>query len=56
MTTTSSEPPNEEQATEHLDDLDDGCGCAEVWEHLSERREAGRENGDDETTQAAVEQ
>lgn len=25
---------------EHLDDLEDGCGCAEVWEHLSERRAA----------------
>ncbi|WP_256558077.1 hypothetical protein [Halomarina litorea] len=24
----------------HLDDLEDGCGCAEVWEHLSERRAA----------------
>jgi hypothetical protein len=23
----------------HLD-VEDGCGCAEVWEHLSERREA----------------
>jgi hypothetical protein len=25
--------------TGHLDDMEDGCGCAEVWEHLSERRE-----------------
>jgi hypothetical protein len=25
---------------EHLADLADGCGCAEVWEHLSERRAA----------------
>jgi hypothetical protein len=25
----------------HLDGVEDGCGCAEVWEHLSERREAG---------------
>jgi hypothetical protein len=23
---------------EDLEDLPDGCGCAEVWEHLSERR------------------
>ena len=22
----------------HLADLPDGCGCAEVWEHLSESR------------------
>ncbi len=24
---------------EHLADIDDGCGCAEVWEHTSERRD-----------------
>jgi hypothetical protein len=23
---------------EHLDDVADGCGCVEVWEHMSERR------------------
>ncbi len=23
---------------DHLADVDDGCGCAEIWEHLSERR------------------
>jgi len=23
---------------EHLSELRDGCGCAEVWEHLSEQR------------------
>jgi hypothetical protein len=23
----------------HLDDVDDGCGCAEVWEELSEQRQ-----------------
>jgi hypothetical protein len=23
----------------HLADVPDGCGCAEVWEHLSEQRE-----------------
>lgn len=36
------ENANEEAAavdTSHLDDVDDGCGCAEVWEHLSEERE-----------------
>lgn len=26
---------------DHLDSVEDGCGCAEVWEHLSEQREAG---------------
>ncbi|WP_225333024.1 hypothetical protein [Halomicrobium urmianum] len=24
---------------EHLDDVEDGCGCTEIWEHLSENRE-----------------
>jgi hypothetical protein len=23
---------------EHLSDIEDGCGCTEVWEHLSEER------------------
>jgi hypothetical protein len=27
----------------HLDGIEDGCGCAEVWEHLSERRAADEE-------------
>ncbi|MFC7096701.1 hypothetical protein [Halobaculum marinum] len=27
---------DDEVDTSHLDDLEDGCGCAEVWEHLSE--------------------
>ncbi len=26
---------DDEVDTSHLDDLEDGCGCAEVWEHLS---------------------
>jgi len=25
--------------TSHLDELPDGAGCAEVWEHLSEGRD-----------------
>jgi len=24
---------------DHLDNVEDGCGCAEVWEHLSAERE-----------------
>lgn len=23
---------------DHLEDVDDGCGCAELWEHTSEQR------------------
>ena len=36
------EPPDEraiEPADEHLADLEEGAGCTEIWEHLSERRE-----------------
>lgn len=25
--------------SDHLDDIADGAGCAEIWERLSERRE-----------------
>ncbi|XVH32668.1 hypothetical protein ACNS7O_05640 [Haloferacaceae archaeon DSL9] len=28
--------------SDHLSDLEDGAGCTEIWEHLSERREAAR--------------
>lgn len=31
---------DEEVTTDHLDDVEDGCGCTEIWEHLSEQREA----------------
>ena len=39
MTGQSSEPTCDEPAREHLQDVEDGCGCTELWEHLSERRE-----------------
>jgi len=25
-------------ADEHVEDIPDGCGCTEIWEHLSEQR------------------
>jgi hypothetical protein len=28
-----------DETADHLADVEDGCGCAEVWEHLSEQRE-----------------
>lgn len=31
----AGEPPERD---DHLADVPDGCGCTEVWEHLSERR------------------
>jgi len=30
----------EAQVDDHLEDVEDGCGCTEIWEHLSENREA----------------
>lgn len=30
----------------HLSDLDDGCGCVEVWAHTSEKRTDEEEAGD----------
>lgn len=30
----------DDRADEHLQDVEDGCGCAEVWEHLSDQRAA----------------
>jgi len=34
---TDEEP--EDVETDHLENVDDGCGCTEVWEHLSEERD-----------------
>lgn len=34
-----ADPENSEtDESRHLSELEDGCGCAEVWEHLSEHR------------------
>jgi hypothetical protein len=30
----------QEVDSEHVDDLPDGSGCTEIWEHLSEQRAA----------------
>jgi hypothetical protein len=41
-TTTDNLDTTDEQAESvdrgHLDDVEDGCGCTEIWEHLSENR------------------
>ncbi len=42
---TTGEERAEAEERSHLSDVDDGCGCAEVWEHLSEEREAASETG-----------
>ncbi len=43
-----SEPATELEAPDerddaHLRNLEDGSGCTEIWEHLSERREENEE-------------
>ena len=30
---------DEDVNTSHLDAVDDGCGCTEIWEHLSDERD-----------------
>jgi hypothetical protein len=46
-------PRSERSDQKHLQGVEDGCGCAEVWEHLSNERERaakaddGRTNGGD---------
>lgn len=34
----NSRPAEDADDGAHLESLPDGCGCAEVWEHLSEAR------------------
>ncbi|WP_199174687.1 hypothetical protein [Halegenticoccus soli] len=34
-----AEAEERERHDDHLADLEDGSGCTEIWEHLSERRE-----------------
>lgn len=41
----AADDPAAEGDTAHLDDLPDGSGCAEVWEHLSEEDEAADGDG-----------
>ena len=28
----------DDDVTAHLNDIEDGAGCTEIWEHLSEKR------------------
>ena len=38
-----TDDPDEDVDTDHLDDVEDGCGCTEIWEHLSDEREEASE-------------
>ncbi|ELZ39539.1 hypothetical protein [Halorubrum tebenquichense] len=35
----SDREPDDGDEPSHLDDVEDGAGCTEIWERLSERRE-----------------
>lgn len=37
-----------ESSTDHLDSVEDGCGCTEIWEHLSEQRDDDVDVGADD--------
>ena len=41
MTSDSEQTNDDERAEigEHLADVNDGCGCAEIWEYLSDERD-----------------
>lgn len=39
---------DEESSSNYLDDIEDGAGCTEIWEHLSNRREAESDDDEDE--------
>jgi hypothetical protein len=41
---TEDEADVEEPTTDHLDDVEDGCGCTEIWEHMSEERESAADD------------
>lgn len=56
MSNESAQGLEEPDEADHLDDIEDGVGCTEIWEKLSERRVSGSEDdptGD--TTRAEVE-
>lgn len=46
MSENAASAEEEQVDTSHLDDVEDGCGCAEVWEHLSDSRDGAAEADD----------
>ena len=37
---TSSDAQRDDGPGDHLETLADGCGCVEIWEHLSKQRDS----------------
>jgi len=44
MSNYGRDDPDEREGS-HLEDVPDGCGCAEVWEFAAERRQQSRNTG-----------
>jgi len=40
MTETMSKSKADDPERAHLVGVEDGCGCTEIWEHMSEARDA----------------
>ncbi|MFB6128437.1 MAG: hypothetical protein ABEJ47_01620 [Halorhabdus sp.] len=38
VSTQEAAESDRETDSEHLDEVPDGCGCTEIWEHLSDER------------------
>ena len=38
MTAENGPRDDDREQADHLSDVDDGCGCAEIWEELAEAR------------------
>lgn len=39
MTSSTDDTDREPVDTSHLDNVEDGCGCTEIWEHMSDERD-----------------
>lgn len=39
MSTCEADEERPHERDDHLSDVEDGAGCTEIWEHLSEQRE-----------------
>ncbi|CAI48666.1 uncharacterized protein NP_1150A [Natronomonas pharaonis DSM 2160] len=37
--TETREENGDDVDTSHLDNVEDGCGCTEIWEHMSDERD-----------------
>lgn len=40
-----------EPRTDHLDDVEEGAGCTEIWDHLSEKRAENEASSDESATE-----